>query len=402
MRPIVWIIPWFHADVGGGSEMKVKEYAPRLRDRGHEIEVWTTCARDFHDNWNVNHWPAGLGEVAGVPVRRFPVRPANAHVFNRLNARLLGGDRLAPGEDVVFFQESINSDALVRHIRAEGGDKHLIFTPYLYGTTYHGVQARPECALLYPEFHSEPYAHLPALRRVVEGVQGLFFHSHPERDLARRLFAIDAKEQEVLGMGIEDLPEADPVRFRERHGLSDEPFLLYAGRQSAAKNVGLLCDFFVRYRAAEPRRPLRLVLIGKPDMPIPDHPDIRALGFVSAEDKAAAHRAATVLCQPSVNESFSIVVLESWMCGVPVLVNGWCPVTRHHCAQSGGGLWFENLWEFREAVNWLLDHPEERRRMAQRGRAYVERTYRWDTILDRFEAALARIEAGPRAAVTVP
>ncbi len=400
MRPITWIIPWFHEAVGGGSEVKVREYARRLVARGHDVEVWCTCGRDFHDNWNVNHWPAGLDDVVGIPTRRFPVRPANHHVYNTLNARLLGGDRLRPGEEMLFFQESINSDALLDHIRAHGAGRHLIFTPYLYGTTFHGAQIHPESSLMYPEFHNEAYAHTRAMHRPVNAVQGLLFHSRPERDLANRLFDIADKPQEVTGLGVEPMPPGDPARFRAKHGLGDDPFILCAGRQSPAKNVGLLCDFFMALRRADPDQPLRLVLIGKEDMPIPDHPDIRALGFVSEEDKIDAHHAATVLCQPSVNESFSIVLMESWLCGVPVLVNGWCAVTRHHCEVSGGGLWFESLWEFREALTWLLDHPEERARMARQGADHVRATCGWDSVLGRFENFLTRIEVGAAAEVT--
>ncbi|MBN1476401.1 glycosyltransferase family 4 protein [Candidatus Sumerlaeota bacterium] len=394
MRPIVWIIPWFHEEVGGGSEVKVREYARRLVARGHDVEVWTTRCRDFHDNWNVDHWPEGLGEVCGIPTRRFPVRPGNHTVFNGLNARALAGDRLTPAEELAFFRESINSEALMDHVRANGAGRHLIFTPYLYGTTFHGARILPEHSLLYPEFHNEPYAHFEALRGVVEGVRGILYHSHPERELANRLFDIAGTPQEVTGLGVESPPPGDPERFRAKHGLGDTPFLLCAGRQSRAKNVGLLCDFFMEWRRLEPGRPLKLVLIGKPDMPIPDHPDILPLGFVSAEDKIDAHRAATALCQPSVNESFSIVMMESWLCGVPVLVNGWCAVTRHHCEITGGGLWFETLWDFREAVNWLLDHPRGRVRMAHQGRDHVLRECDWDAVMGRFEGFLERLESG--------
>lgn len=394
MRPVIWIIPWFHENVGGGSEVKVREYARRLMARGRSTEVWTTCARDFHDNWNVNHWPAGLDEVCGIPVRRFPVRPANHTVFNSLNTRLLAGDTLSAGEELLFFQESINSDALLAHIAAEGAGKHLIFTPYLYGTTFHGAQVLPEHSLLYPEFHSEPYAYLEVLRRPVAAVQGLLFHAHPEQALANRLFDIGDKPQEVTGLGIDETSPGDAARFRARHGLADDPIILCAGRQSVAKNVGLLCEFFIEHRRTEPERRMRLVLIGKEDMVIPSHEDILGLGFVSSEEKADAHAAATLLCQPSINESFSIVIMESWLARVPVLVNGWCAVTRHHCEISGGGLWFDSFWEYREGVNWLLDHPWERARMGEQGRAHVLRTYQWDAVLERFEAFLARIGDG--------
>lgn len=392
MKSIVWIIPWFHENVGGGSEVKVREYAQRLIARGDDVEVWCTCGRDFHDNWNVDHWPVGLSDVLGIPTRRFPIRKGNHTVYNELNARLLAGGTISEAEGEAFFRESINSDALMDHIRTEGRDRHLIFTPYMYGTTFNGSQIFPKTSFIYSEFHNEPYVRIPALKKAVEGVAGIFYHSTPERELANSVFNIAGKPQAVLGMGIEELAPGDVEEFRRKSGLGDDPFILYAGRQSAAKGVGVLCDFFREFRHANSARPLKLVLIGKEDMEIPKHPDILPLGFVSEEDKVSAHRAATVLCQPSVNESFSIVVLESWMVGVPVLVNGWCAVTKNHCEISGGGLWFDNQWEFREAMNWLLDHPEERRRMAKQGEAYVRTNLRWDVILDRFERFLEERE----------
>jgi glycosyltransferase involved in cell wall biosynthesis len=392
LKPIVFIIPWFHEQIGGGAEMCVRDYATRLIARGRDVEVWCTCCRDFHDNWNIDHWPAGLADVNGIPTRRFPVRHGNHAVYNSLNARLLGGDRLKADEEQAFFRESINSDALLEHIRAHGTDRHLIFTPYMYGTTFNGLRVHSESSFLFPEFHNEPYAHLRALREPVESAQGHIFLSAPEQELANHLFDIGEKPQCLAGMGIEPLPAGDPEGFRQRHGLGDDPFILYAGRQSSAKNVGLLCDFFLECRKQEPESKLKLVLIGKPDMKIPEHPDIRALGFVSQEDKVSAHRAATLLCQPSVNESFSIVLFESWTVEVPVLVNGWCDVTRHHCEVSGGGLWFESLWEFQEAVRWMLDNPGASMRMGAQGAEHVRRNCRWAGILDKFESALAAHE----------
>jgi glycosyltransferase involved in cell wall biosynthesis len=402
MRPIVFIIPWFHEDVGGGSEVKVREYATRLLERGHQVEVWCTCARDFHDNWNVDHWPAGLTEVRGIPTRRFPVRKGDHGVFNSLNARLLGGERLLEGEEEQFFRESINSDALLAHIREEGEGRHLIFTPYLYGTTYHGTRTHPHASLLFPEFHSEPYVRMGALRRPVEAVSGLLFNTGPEAEMAAELFDIADTPQIVIGQGISDLAGGDPTAFRAKHGLGDDPFVLCVGRQSPEKNVGLLCDFFTEYRRAHPERRLRLVLIGKPDMALPEHPDILQLGFVPWEEKRDAHCAATVLCQPSVNESLSIVALESLVCEVPILVNGWCAVTRHHCEVSGGGLWFKSHWDFQETLSWLLDHPEERRRMGRQGRAHVRAVYRWEIVLDRLEVFMGQQEARLAAAVGTP
>ena len=61
------------------------------------------------------------------------------------------------------------------------------------------------------------------------------------------------------------------------------------------------------------------------------------------------------LVSPSANESFSLVLLEAWVAGVPAVVNGRCAVTREHCERSGGGLWFDGYAQFEAVVDRLDD-----------------------------------------------
>ena len=44
-----------------------------------------------------------------------------------------------------------------------------------------------------------------------------------------------------------------------------------------------------------------------------------------------------VMVNPSAYESFSLVLLEAWTLGIPVLVNASCAATMEHCRASGGG-----------------------------------------------------------------
>jgi glycosyltransferase involved in cell wall biosynthesis len=153
------------------------------------------------------------------------------------------------------------------------------------------------------------------------------------------------------------------------------------------KNVLQLVSSFLSYRQARPEQELKLVLVGAGPLAIPNHPDLISLGFLALQDLRNAYAAATLLCQPSLMESFSIVLMESWLAGTPVLVHGHCAVTRYHVLQSGGGLYYTNTAEFAATVDWLLSHPDERRQMAKQGNAYVRRQYTWPAMLDRFRAA---------------
>jgi glycosyltransferase involved in cell wall biosynthesis len=169
-------------------------------------------------------------------------------------------------------------------------------------------------------------------------------------------------------------------------GLRD-PYILYSGRLEGSKNVPLLLGYFIEYKARRPGL-LKLALMGSGPEPIPAHPDIVSLGFRQGQAKLDAYAAASLLCQPSVNESFSIVIMEAWLSGVPVLVHADCEVTRYHAARSNGGLEFRNYAEFEAVLDLLAGRSEMAARMGANGRAYVVEQYAWPTVMRRFTAAL--------------
>src|ERR1700722_10724852 len=68
---LAFVPPRFGPGVFGGSEAVTREAAFGLAERGHEVEVITTCALD-HYSW-ANEMPEGLSEENGLTVRRFPV-----------------------------------------------------------------------------------------------------------------------------------------------------------------------------------------------------------------------------------------------------------------------------------------------------------------------------------------
>ena len=89
------------------------------------------------------------------------------------------------------------------------------------------------------------------------------------------------------------------------------------------------------------RGQLQLVLIGKTLLPIPKHPRIHHLGFLTDRQKFDAMAAADVLIMPSYFESLSMVALEAWALGKPVLANGRCDVLKGQAIRSNAGLYYE-------------------------------------------------------------
>jgi glycosyltransferase involved in cell wall biosynthesis len=391
-RPrVAFVVPRYGVDVVGGAETLVRGFAEHLAAEGHAVEVFTTCARD-HFSWENVH-PPGVARQCGVVVRRFPVRPRDGHRYVFLEQRILRRRRLALDAERQWVEASVASPALFAHLAASRADHDLIcFAPYLFGTTLAGVPLVPDRAVLIPCLHDEPFAHLEVVREAFQACRGFIFNTPPEAALADKLYGVGDRPAGIVGLGVDPPPPTDPAGFRRRHDL-EGPLLLYLGRKETGKNVPLLIRYTQRYQATH-RADLTLVLAG--DGPVtapPGAPGIRDLGYLDLQEKAEAFAAATVVCQPSLNESFSIVLMEAWLAGTPVLVHGRCAVTVHHVLRADGGLMFQDFYEFAAALDLLLGDPAQRARLGGQGRAYVEAEYGWPAVTARLCDTLERLVA---------
>ncbi len=90
------------------------------------------------------------------------------------------------------------------------------------------------------------------------------------------------------------------------------------------------------------------------------------------------------LVLPSANESLSLATLEAWALSVPVLVNGAAAVLKGHCDKSQGGLYYLTEKEFAAGLSALRSDPALRSRLGANGKAYVERTYTWESITPKY------------------
>jgi glycosyltransferase involved in cell wall biosynthesis len=213
------------------------------------------------------------------------------------------------------------------------------------------------------------------------------FNAHPERDLAGRLYGIDTSQSTVVGLGM-DTFVVDPGAFERKHGLR-APYVIYSGRREPLKGTPLLLDYLCAFRART-GLDVKLVMTGAGTVPVPAAlaRHVMDLGFVSEADKHEAMAGATAFCHPSVNESFGIVLLESWLAGTPALVHHGSDVLRYQCQRSNGGLWFRHYPDFEEALSLLVGNQAINRALANAGREFVLKTYTWDAVEERMFRAL--------------
>jgi glycosyltransferase involved in cell wall biosynthesis len=385
---LAFVVQRYGLEINGGAEMQCRQLAERL-SKHIEVEVLTTCAED-HYTWR-NVYSPGQEIINGVLVRRFPVdRERNMAEFDRFTRDLVAGSHTYFDEMRWMELQGPISSGLLRFLDA-GQDRYDLFSfmTYLYASTFLGLQVVPQKSILFPTAHNDPWIRFPIFRPLFHLPRALAYLSPEERDLIHRLFRNEYIPGQVLGNGIDathlaEVAAAKPQRiFQQGSRLTtQDEFIVFVGRVDPSKGCDQLFEFFLRYKH-ETGSAIKLVLIGKPTMPIPDHPDIVPLGFLREEPYAwMAHARALIL--PSVFESLSLVVLESMGLGVPVLVNGHCDVARGHCQRSNGGLYYYSYEEFAAALTLLLSHPELCAQLGRQGQTYVQQNYAWEVMEDRF------------------
>ena len=386
---LAFVVPWFGDAVRGGAEMQGWETARELSRRGCRVEILTTCSRSFLQRWDENHHAPGVSEREGVTVRRFAVDRRDEGRFAAANAALLSGVRASGALEEAFVRGNINSGELYRFIGENAENRLFVFTPYLYGTTLAGAAVRPDRSLLIPCLHDESYAYLGVTRRTFLGVRGSLFFTPEEAAVARRACGAEPPGR-VTGGGIDTNLRGDAERFRKASGVRDS-YLLYVGRLDRGKNTHVVMAY-ARERVRRRAGAERLVVLGSGPLAIPPKdPAFFAAGALDEQGKMDACAGALALCQPSVNESFSRVIMESWLNEVPVLVHADCAVTVGHCRRSGAGLWFRDFPEFSEAADLLAGDPDLRRHLGEAGRRYVLAECSWDRVCARIVQAVTEL-----------
>ena len=383
---IAIVVQRYGADINGGAELHARYIAEHLA-RHVQVEVLTTCARDYI-TW-ANDYPAGEESTGGICVRRFPVsHPRDPKTFGDWSARVFGARHSVNDELAWLDAEGPTSPALVRYVADHQAEfDFVLFFSFRYYHSYHGARAGPGKAILVPTAERDEALGLGIFPPVLRAIRGFMYNSPEERALLQAAAGTDEVPGVVVGVGSEVPAAPVPERFRQKTGIHGRT-AIYVGRIDENKGCVELFDFWRRYAEIAPGG-LTLVLIGNPVLPIPQHPRIRHLGFVSDQDKFDAVAAAEFLIMPSYFESLSMVALEAWALGKPVLANGKCDVLRGQAVRSNAGLYYENYAEFVEAVRVLDGSPGVAGALGRNGRTFFRTHYAWPVVerkyLDMFE-----------------
>lgn len=385
---LLCVIHRYGAGVTGGSESHCRAIARRLAER-HDVTVATSCAEDYI-TW-ADAFPPGESADGPVRVIRFRVaRERPLREFWALSDRVFDV-RATPDEQREWFVlNGPEVPGLLDFLRAHGRDyDRVLFWAFRYYPTWFGLPLVADRAVLLPTAEDEEL-----IRSA--GILGPFFASPrtflfltpEEQQLVAARAGGPLAPSAVIGAGLDPPPGAPSRAAIDALGVPRD-YLLYLGRIDRNKGCEELFSHYLDYAAAPSHVPaLPLVLAGPAVLPVPDHPGILALGRVDdgARDALLAHARALVM--PSPHESLSLVVLEAWNHGAPVVVNGRCGPLRGQVRRANGGLYYEYADEFRVAVSRVAGDARLAQALGAQGRRYVDAQYRWPVVMRKIEAAL--------------
>jgi len=408
---IAFIVQRYGAEILGGSEYHCRLIAERLALK-HDVEVLTTCARDYI-TW-ANEYPEGNDRIRGVTVRRFKnSRTRDITTFNQYSDWIFHHEHTRADELSWLEQQGPWCPPLLDYLQKHHRQYDaLIFFTYLYAPTVLGLDIDPARSILVPTAHNEPAIHLSIYKEMFKKAAAVAFNTEVEKNFLKTSFEFRSIAEETVGCGVDlmneqaqpDDPEPEDeeeihkrlaphlrargAQFRRRHRLQGQ-FLLYGGRIDAGKGCEELIEYFTSYK--EQGGEANLALMGVKVMQLPEVPWVRFAGLLSERERLQALEAATIVVVPSPLESLSLLALEAMAVGTPVLCNARADVLVDHCHKSNAGLYYQDREEFVECTKLLLADERLRDRMGRNGKEYIKRNYRWDVIMQKYDKLIGAL-----------
>lgn len=362
----------YGADFAGGAESSLRKIATSLHATGHHIEVFTTSTRS-ESHWK-NELPAGTTTLDGIPCHRFPIdqHDRKAHLLSL--QRLLSCSGASTGLlEKDYLTHSIHSTALLDALESRTGDfDAVIVGPYLFGLTADiAARFKNNCILL-PCFHREPLARLGIWRSLYRDVGAILYHSPEEQEFAQTELGINHPGAVRIGTWLDTNLSGQSGSHEEIS--VQKPYVLYCGRYSAQKNVPLLIEYATKYQEQFPGR-FDFVFVGQGDVELPQSAWCKNLGFADEITKRTLLAEASALIQLSVNESLSLVALEAWIEGTPVIADAECAPLAGMIERSGGGGCIADYESFADVLNRLHENPDVGRQWGRNGQKYAQEEF---------------------------
>lgn len=392
-----------YAPAIGGAERYITDLSEELARRGHQVEVYTSRATDYH-TW-ANVLPPEETRN-GVRVRRFAAWPRRGHTWAalKLGLRHYWPGRAAALAALIYYGNGPICPGLFGAVLRAAPRFDLVHINQLHyshaATAYAAARRAGLPIVTTPHLHAEQPAtyDVDYMLAILRGSQVLFADTAGERDfLVSQGFPPVAVTTAGHGLNLDAFPPQDRAASRARFGLPADAFVvLFLGRKIDYKGLEPSLRAFLHLRQSCPHAYFLAVGPETTDsqrlwLTYGQQPGVVVRGAVSEEERLAALAACDVLALPSTGEAFGIVYLEAWAYAKPVI---GAPITAVAALIADGEDGFlvapTQVQRLADRLAWLVAHPDRARQMGAAGQAKLQRRYTTRQIADIVEGGYTR------------
>jgi glycosyltransferase involved in cell wall biosynthesis len=366
-----------HSISVGGVSAVVTETAAAIERKGHEVHVFTRMS---------NGQPT-YERIDGVYYHRCPFRLQHNFV-DEINDmcrsfvhHLFQTENYVGGFDIVHAHDWLASNAAVWIKQGRG--RKMVFTIHSteYGRCGNNFWGGPSARIRDHERHGTYCA-----ERIITVSQAL-------KNEIMWMYNVPDWKASVVYNGI-NYRHFDgwinPGEVKARYGIGPmDPTTLFVGRMAYQKGPDLLVEAIPMILHYYPHA--KFIFVGDGELRASvEHRAwsrgvyhaTRFLGYRSGQELANIYKACDVVCVPSRNEPFGIVILEAWSAGKPVVVS--CNGGPSEFVWHGvDGL---KIYDYPESIAWGIGNTfrdfEHARWMGRNGRYAVEHAFSWNSIAD--------------------
>lgn len=387
----------------GGSERYITDLSEEMARRGHEVDVYTSRAVDYH-TWQSVLPPHEV--INGVNIRRFQALPRRGHTWRALDIGLgnYWPRRRRFYEPFIYYGNGPIMPGLFQAVLTQAQRYDLMHINQLHyahaATAYYAAKLRNLPVVITPHLHAEQRETYDVgyLQAILRGSEVIFTDTSGEHDfLVKRGFP---PMQVVTGGGSLNLalfPPQESAAARAQLGIPQDAFVvLFLGRKIHYKGLEPSLAAFMALRQSHPRA--FFVAMGpeteaslKLWRGLGNMPNLLVRDHVEDAERLAALAASDVLLLPSTGEAFGIVYLEAWAYHKPVIGS---PIQAVKALISDGvdGWLIEpgQVAAIAERLRWLAENPAAARAAGDAGHAKLLRRYTTTRVADLVEGAYFR------------
>lgn len=357
----------------GGVSPHVSELSEALAKRGHEVHIFTSRGDfDPYDKINDVHYQRVMTEGSGDLLTQMD--GMSDAMFDRFGAV----QKIFGRFDIVHCHDWHPVLALAR-IKAEYGTPSVL--------TMHST----EWGRCGNNWGDERISH----REWLGGYESsrIIVTTQLMKKELMQVYSIPEEKIDVVPNGIVSgkiQRNVDSRSVKRRYYIkSDAPVVLFCGRMSYQKAPDLLVEAIPLI--LKNHKDVKFIFAGEGDMMnacedlarrLKVNDACRFLGYITSQAKEALMNACDLLCVPSRNEPFGMVVLEAWDAGKPVVATEAISIINNF---EDGLLAYIQPESIAWCINRLFANRKEMEKIASAGHNRIKREFSWDKISERTE-----------------